>query len=138
MTNTRNQVDRIEKWKAEFIDMDDVQSVLYDQMTVLYDQMTVFLTTLEYSRTPTWSSRRDERTCCRTSSALPVAHARLRPDVKRFRGGLAFEAHRLVYHSTLGLREIKKKKISLRPARPHPTLHKKIEDKGAKARLKCK
>jgi len=30
--------------------------------------------------------------------------------VKRFRGGLVFEAHRLVYHSTLGLIIIKKKK----------------------------
>ena len=28
----------------------------------------------------------------------------------RFRGGLVFEAHRLVYHSTLGLRVINKKK----------------------------
>jgi len=27
-----------------------------------------------------------------------------------FRGGLVFKAHRLVYHSTLGLRVIKKKK----------------------------
>jgi len=30
--------------------------------------------------------------------------------VKRFRGGLVFKAHRLVYRSTLGLRVIKKKK----------------------------
>jgi len=30
--------------------------------------------------------------------------------VKRFRGGLVFEAQRLVYHSTLGWRVIKKKK----------------------------
>jgi len=30
--------------------------------------------------------------------------------VKRFRGGLVFEAHRLVYYSTLGSRVIKKKK----------------------------
>ena len=30
--------------------------------------------------------------------------------VKRFRGGLVFKAHRLLYHSTLGLRVIKKKK----------------------------
>jgi len=30
--------------------------------------------------------------------------------VKRFRGGLVFKAHRLVYHSTLGSRVIKKKK----------------------------
>ena len=31
-------------------------------------------------------------------------------DVKRFRGGLVFRAHRLSYHSTLGSREMKKKK----------------------------
>jgi len=31
-------------------------------------------------------------------------------DQRSFRGGLVFEAHRLVYHSTLGLRVIKKKK----------------------------
>ena len=30
--------------------------------------------------------------------------------MKLFRGGLAFKAHRLLYHSTLGLRVIKKKK----------------------------
>jgi len=30
--------------------------------------------------------------------------------VNRFRGGLVFKAHRLVYPSTLGLRVIKKKK----------------------------
>ena len=30
--------------------------------------------------------------------------------VERFRGGLALKAHRLVYHSTLGSRVIKKKK----------------------------
>jgi len=30
--------------------------------------------------------------------------------VQRFRGGLVFKAHRLVYHSTLGLRVLKKKK----------------------------
>jgi len=34
----------------------------------------------------------------------------LRRNVKRFRGGLVFKAHRLVYHSALGLRVIKKKK----------------------------
>jgi len=34
----------------------------------------------------------------------------LRRNVNRFRGGLVFKAHRLVYHSTLGLRVIKKKK----------------------------
>ena len=34
----------------------------------------------------------------------------LRRNVKRFRGGLVFKAHRLVYHSTLGWRIIKKKK----------------------------
>ena len=35
----------------------------------------------------------------------------LRRNVNRFRGGLVFKAHRLVYHSTLGLRVMKKKKI---------------------------
>jgi len=30
--------------------------------------------------------------------------------VKRFRGGLVFKAYRLLYHSTLGLRVMKKKK----------------------------
>jgi len=38
----------------------------------------------------------------------------------RFRGGLVFKAHRLVYHSTLGLRVITKKKkcdrLSLHPS----------------------
>ena len=31
-------------------------------------------------------------------------------NVKRFRGGLVFKAHRLLYHSTLGSRVIKEKK----------------------------
>ena len=31
-------------------------------------------------------------------------------NVQRFRGGLVFKAHRLLYHSTLGLRVIKKKR----------------------------
>ena len=31
-------------------------------------------------------------------------------DVERFRGGLVFEAHRLAYHSTLGLTVMKKKR----------------------------
>ena len=30
--------------------------------------------------------------------------------MKRFRGGLVFKAHRLLYHSTIGLRVIKMKK----------------------------
>ena len=31
-------------------------------------------------------------------------------NVQRFRGGLVFKAHRLLYHSTLGLRVTQKKK----------------------------
>ena len=31
--------------------------------------------------------------------------------MQRFRGGLVFKAHRLVHHSTLGWRIIKKKKV---------------------------
>ena len=47
-------------------------------------------------------------------------------NVKRFRGGLVFKAHRLVYHSTLGWRVIKKKKIGIllpNNQRQHRTLH---------------
>ena len=43
-------------------------------------------------------------------------------NVERFPGGLVFEAHRLLYHSTLGLRVIKQKKktdcASRKPSRP--------------------
>ena len=34
----------------------------------------------------------------------------LRRKVKRFTGGLVFKAHRLLHHSTIGLRVTKKKK----------------------------
>ena len=37
----------------------------------------------------------------------------VRRNVKRFRGGLVFTAHRLSYHSTLDPRVIKKKKLSV-------------------------
>ena len=40
----------------------------------------------------------------------------LRRNVKRFRGGLVFKAHRLLYHSTLGLR-VKKKVTCSRVSR---------------------
>ena len=40
---------------------------------------------------------------------------------QRFRGGLVFKAHRRVYHSTLGLREIKKKKKVHPPGLPDET-----------------
>ena len=40
---------------------------------------------------------------------LPLIAHLLRRNVKRFRGGLVFKAHRLLYHSTLGLRVIKTK-----------------------------
>jgi len=36
----------------------------------------------------------------------------LHRNVQRFRGGLVFKAHRLLYHSTLGLRVIKKRRRS--------------------------
>ena len=39
-------------------------------------------------------------------------------DVQQFRGGLVFEAHRLVYHSPLGLRVKKKKKMGVGGLRP--------------------
>jgi len=43
--------------------------------------------------------------------------------VQRFRGGLVFKAHRLLYHSTLGLRVIKKRRRRLTETQrrnPHP------------------
>jgi len=59
------------------------------------------------------------RACTRAarqcSSPATPGHAskiktRLDKNVKRFRGGLVFKAHRRVYHSTLGLRVIKQKR----------------------------
>ena len=38
----------------------------------------------------------------------------LRRNVQRFRGGLVCKAHRLLHHSTLGLRVITKKKVGVR------------------------
>ena len=43
-----------------------------------------------------------------SSSEQPLSR-----NVERFRGGLVFKAHRLLYHSTLSLRVIKKKRKSL-------------------------
>ena len=37
-----------------------------------------------------------------------------------FRGGLVFKAHRLVYHSTLGLTAIKKKRLGIFPSNLRP------------------
>ena len=37
-------------------------------------------------------------------------------NVQRFRGGLVFKAHKLLYHSTLGLRVMKKNKKFVRSA----------------------
>ena len=44
------------------------------------------------------------------SSRGPRRAALTGANVKRFRGGLVFKVHRFLYHSTLGLRVIKKKK----------------------------
>jgi len=65
-----------------------------------------------------------------SSESLRTEHL-LSRNVKRFRGGLVFKAHRRVYHSTLGLRVsnkeaeegsahfIKKKKKALRTPAMH-------------------
>ena len=45
---------------------------------------------------------------CKTATSKHLAVGT--PPVKRFRGGLVFKAHRLVYHPNLGSRVIKKKK----------------------------
>jgi len=52
----------------------------------------------------------------------PLNHAP--ENVQRFRGGLVFKARRLLYHSILGLRVIKKKKknpVPLTLTNPNPT-----------------
>jgi len=49
-------------------------------------------------------SRRSE-----SAFVFSIKEQLLRRNMYRFRGGLVFKAHRLVYHSTLGLRVIKKK-----------------------------
>ena len=46
-----------------------------------------------------------------------ISERLLRENVLWSRGGLAFKAHRLVYHSVLGSSVIKKKKIANIPAR---------------------
>ena len=54
--------------------------------------------------------------------------------MQRFRGGLVFKAHRRVYHSTLGLRVIKKKKkkadLVLAPSKPATETPRNIEIMG--------
>ena len=42
---------------------------------------------------------------------VPMQGGDRRRNVKWFRGGLIFKAHRLLYHSTLGSRVTKKKKV---------------------------
>jgi len=56
-------------------------------------------------------------TCCSWFRVQIEEHL-LQRNVKRFRGGLVFKAHRLVYHTTLGLRVIKKKKFGVSPHAP--------------------
>ena len=60
--------------------------------------------------------------------------------MNRFRGGLVLKAHRLVYHSTLGSRVIKKKKRSKLPgiARPeHPSLEALAVRGSCLLKVKC-
>ena len=51
---------------------------------------------------------RFSRTELEIGCGAPNLYALLPRNVKRFRGGLVFKAHRLVYHSTLDWRVIKK------------------------------
>jgi hypothetical protein len=46
----------------------------------------------------------------------PTPYTLLHRNVERFQGELVFKAHRLMYHSTLGLRPIKQKRVD--PGRP--------------------
>jgi len=51
------------------------------------------------------------RYSCTHTSLNPETGSGFRMQGLRFRRGLVFKAHRLLYHSTLGLRVIKKKEI---------------------------
>jgi len=55
-----------------------------------------------------------------TGLFVPSSLGSTSQNVQRFRGGLVFKTHRLLYHSTLGLRVIKKKKrgVPLDPSYP--------------------
>jgi len=58
-------------------------------------------------------SRRVARDAMGGVSSTPPAPNLPFRNVQRFRGGLVFKAHRLLYHSTLGLRIIKKREEKL-------------------------
>jgi len=64
-----------------------------------------------------WMVYRSVRSCAMVALAFSPVACGLQiagyRNVKRFRGGLVYEAHRLLYHSTLGLRVIKKKKVTI-------------------------
>ena len=47
---------------------------------------------------------------CLTADGSRLNRQLLYRNVQRFRGGLVFKAHRLLYHSSLGSRVMKKKK----------------------------
>ena len=57
-------------------------------------------------------------------------HRLLRRNVNRFRGGLVFKAHRLVYHSTLGLRVMKKKEEAVCARRSYAPSLSRIKNLG--------
>jgi len=52
-------------------------------------------------------------------SVIVTCSSWLHRNVQRFRGGLSFKVHRLLYHSTLGLRVMKEKKRGLRHQESH-------------------
>jgi len=60
----------------------------------------------------------DPRPPCSVTSVQQLLYI----NVQRFRGGLVFKAHRLVYHSTLGVRVIKKKKRDTIALSTHPMI----------------
>ena len=58
-----------------------------------------------------------------TTPQFSIQERQLRKIVKRFRGGFVFKDHRLSYHSTLGLRAIKKKKKKTASPTPRQNPH---------------
>jgi len=69
----------------------------------------LLLSSLDLSHTKVYEPRPERKLSRVAAASPPMAYRYFRRSVERFRGGLVFEAHRLLYKSTLGSRVTKKK-----------------------------
>ena len=71
-------------------------------------------TTLRFNMLPDVcreSARHSDREMC--DGSRRIQEQLFYRNVQRFRGGLVFQAHGLLYHSTLGLRVMKEKRLQM-------------------------